>query len=48
MNAIGCVVAMEAVRSGAWVGVVLWFGAAAAWNACLFRPGPPLRRAKLA
>ena len=48
MNAIGCVVAMEAVRSGAWVGVVLWFGAAAAWNACLFRSRPVRRRAKVA
>ena len=47
-NAIGCVVAMEAVRSGAWSGVVLWFGAAAAWNFLLFRPRPPLRRAKVA
>ena len=47
-NAIGCVVAMEAVRSGAWVGAVLWFGAAAAWNACLFRSRPVRRRAKVA
>ena len=47
-NAIGCVVAMEAVRSGAWVGVVLWFGAAAAWNAWLFRSRPVVRRAKVA
>ena len=28
VNAIGCVVAMEAVRSGAWMGVFVWFGAA--------------------
>ena len=48
VNAIGCVVAMEAVRSSAWSGVVLWFGAAAAWNACLFCRRPPLRRAKVA
>ena len=47
-NAIGCVVAMEAVRSGAWTPVFVWFGAAAAWNACLFCRRPPLRRAKVA
>ena len=47
-NAIGCVVAMEAVRSRAWAGVFVWFGAAAAWNACLFCRRPPLRRAKVA
>ena len=41
VNAIGCVVAMEAVRSGAWVGVVLW-------SACLFRSRPVRRRAKVA
>ena len=48
VNAIGCVVAMEAVRSGAWTPVFVWFGAAAAWNSYLFRPRPPLRRAKVA
>ena len=48
MNAIGCVVAMEAVRSGAWAGVVLWFAACIAWNACLFRSRPVPRRAKVA
>ena len=47
-NAIGCVVAMEAVRSRAWAGVFVWSGAAAAWNACLFCRRPPLRRAKVA
>jgi len=47
-NAIGCVVAMEAVRSGAWAGVVLWFGACIAWNACLFRARPPVRKKKVA
>ena len=47
-NAIGCVVAMEAVRSRAWAGVFVWFGAAAAWNACLFRSRPVVRRAKVA
>jgi len=47
-NAVGCVVAMEAVRSGAWAGVVLWFGACIAWNACLFRSRPVPRRAKVA
>ena len=30
VNAIGCVVAMEAVRSGAWTPVFVWFAAAAA------------------
>ena len=48
VNAIGCVVAMEAVRSGAWTPVLVWFGAAAAWNACLFRSRPVRRRAKVA
>ena len=48
VNAIGCVVAMEAVRSGAWGPVVGWFGAAAAWNAHLFRSRPVRRRAKVA
>ena len=48
VNAVGCVVAMEAVRSGAWAGVFVWFGAAAAWNACLFRSRPVVRRAKVA
>ena len=48
VNAIGCVVAMEAVRSGAWTPVLVWFGAAAAWNACLFRSRPVVRRAKVA
>ena len=48
VNAIGCVVAMEAVRSGAWTPVFVWFGAAAAWNACLFRSRPVVRRAKVA
>ena len=48
VNAIGCVVAMEAVRSGAWAGVVLWFGACIAWNAHLFRSRPVPRRAKVA
>ena len=48
VNAIGCVVAMEAVRSRAWAGVFVWFGAAAAWNACLFRSRPVPRRAKVA
>ena len=48
VNAIGCVVAMEAVRSGAWSGVVLWFGACIAWNAYLFRSRPVPRRAKVA
>ena len=47
-NAIGCVVAMEAVRSGAWAGVFVWFGACIAWNACLFRGQPIVRRAKVA
>ena len=48
VNAIGCVVAMEAVRSGAWTPVFVWFGGAAAWNACLFRSRPVPRRAKVA
>ena len=48
VNAIGCVVAMEAVRSGAWGPVVGWFGACIAWNACLFRSRPVERRAKVA
>jgi hypothetical protein len=48
VNAVGCVVAMEAVRSGAWAGVVLWFGACIAWNACLFRSRPVVRRPKVA
>ena len=48
VNAVGCVVAMEAVRSGAWAGVVLWFAACIAWNACLFRSRPVPRRAKVA
>ena len=48
VNAIGCVVAMEAVRSGAWTPVFVWFGACIAWNACLFRSRPVRRRAKVA
>ena len=48
VNAVGCVVAMEAVRSRAWAGVFVWFGAAAAWNSFLFWPRPPSRRAKVA
>ena len=48
VNAIGCVVAMEAVRSGAWRPVFVWFGACIAWNACLFRSRPVPRRAKVA
>ena len=48
VNAIGCVVAMEAVRSGAWTPVFVWFGACIAWNACLFRSRPVPRRAKVA
>jgi len=48
VNAIGCVVAMEAVRSGAWTPVFVWFGACIAWNACLFRSRPVSRRAKVA
>ena len=48
VNAIGCVVAMEAVRSGVWTPVFVWFAAAFAWNACLFRSRPVPRRAKVA
>ena len=48
VNAIGCVVAMEAVRSGAWTPVFVWLGACIAWNACLFRSRPVVRRAKVA
>ena len=48
VNAIGCVVAMEAVRSGAWTAVFVWFGACIAWNACLFRSRPAPRRPKVA